>query len=308
MDNLFTIIGTESYLVRQEINKILTKLEANEDNTIVFDMEEQTIYELVEELQTIPFLEDKKIIVVNNPNFLDKELEYRGLIEYMKNPLDTSFLIINALNNKWNKHNKHIETLELYTKIIRTKEVESLEEYARNYIEENNMNIDDKCLGEILSRVSDVGILINELEKLYLYKLNEKITLNDINMLVSKSLEDDVYELSHAFLNKDKKRVFSIYSNLLNHNEDSIRIMNVLIRKFIEILNTKLLISQNQTKDEIAAYFNVKPGRAYYMIKNANEIDFQTLKKNIDDLANLDYEIKSGKIDKNLGLEMFLLK
>ena len=308
MDNLITVMGSCDFLVKDKLDELLNTLEANDDNFTVYDLEENSFFQMIEDLNTFPFFGDKKIILANNPVFLEENNGYDDLINYLKKPLETSFLIINASNIKWSKQNKYCKALELYTRIIDIKEAESKEEYALMYLEKNQTTIDKDALEELLNRVSDINLLCNEINKLVLYKDHQNICLEDVCLLVSNSIEDDVYELSTAFLEKNKKRAFEIYQNLTAHNEDPIGIMNVLIRKFIEILNTKLLVNKNATKEEVAKYFNVSAGRAYYMIKAAKKISLEDLKKNIDNLSKLDFDIKSGNIDKNLGLEMFLLR
>jgi DNA polymerase-3 subunit delta len=61
------------------------------------------------------------------------------------------------------------------------------------------------------------------------------------------------------------------------------------------------------SKDDIATYFKVKPGRAYYMIEAAKKINDNTIKNLIERITKLDFDIKSGKIDKKLGLQLFIL-
>lgn len=308
MDNLITVMGSCDFLVKEKIDELLNALEANDDNYTVYDLEENSFLEMIEDLNTFPFFGDKKIILANNPVFLEENSGYDDLINYLKKPLETSYLIINASNIKWSKQNKYCKALELYTRIIEIKDAESKKDYALMYLKKNQTTIDDNALEELLNRVSDVNLLCNEIDKLSLYKDHHNICLEDVCLLVSKSIEDDVYELSTAFLENNKKRAFEIYQNLIAHNEDSIGIMNVLIRKFIEILNTKLLVNKKATKEDVAKYFNVSLGRAYYMIKAAKNISLDDLKKSIDNISKLDFDIKAGNIDKNLGLEMFLLR
>ena len=46
----------------------------------------------------------------------------------------------------------------------------------------------------------------------------------------------------------------------------------------------------------------------YYMIKNAKSSSMKKIKDNLELLNQLEYDIKSGKIDQSLGLELYLLK
>ena len=57
-----------------------------------------------------------------------------------------------------------------------------------------------------------------------------------------------------------------------------------------------------------AQIFDVKPGRAYYMVKACQTISLERIKRNINSLLDIDYRIKSGQLDKSIALELFLLK
>ena len=85
------------------------------------------------------------------------------------------------------------------------------------------------------------------------------------------------------------------------------RIISAISNKLEEILYTKILINRRMSKDEIASYFKVKSGRAYYMMEAARKIKEENLKSLIKRVSDLDYNIKSGKIDKKLGLQLFIL-
>jgi len=84
--------------------------------------------------------------------------------------------------------------------------------------------------------------------------------------------------------------------------------IGVLMNKFQEILLTKELLREKKTFEDVMKYFAASKGRVYYMMKNAKEIDDNSLFQTIVRLEKLDYEIKSGLVDKNLGFEVFMLK
>ena len=60
---------------------------------------------------------------------------------------------------------------------------------------------------------------------------------------------------------------------------------------------------------EIANELGVKEGRVKINLRNAktNHLKPESLLKVVDDLYQLDYQIKSGKIDKFFGFELFIL-
>jgi DNA polymerase-3 subunit delta len=63
-----------------------------------------------------------------------------------------------------------------------------------------------------------------------------------------------------------------------------------------------------RNQKDIQKHFKVSRGRAYYMVKNARDVTKAQLDRYLNRLSDLDVAIKSGKTDKQLGLEMFLLQ
>ena len=69
------------------------------------------------------------------------------------------------------------------------------------------------------------------------------------------------------------------------------------------------LDSRYMSVSEIANELGVKEGRVKINLRNAksNRLKPESLLKVVDDLYQLDYQIKSGKIDKFFGFELFIL-
>ena len=57
----------------------------------------------------------------------------------------------------------------------------------------------------------------------------------------------------------------------------------------------------------IAKLFGFSSGRAYYLVRDAKSIELSKLERYLEQLADLDYDSKSGKIDPRLGFELFIL-
>jgi DNA polymerase-3 subunit delta len=82
----------------------------------------------------------------------------------------------------------------------------------------------------------------------------------------------------------------------------------MLINKFQEMYNVSILLKGGMSQNDIAALFNVSSGRAYYMVRNAKSSSLSKIKSNLEDLVQLEADIKSGRIKDDLGLELFFLK
>jgi DNA polymerase-3 subunit delta len=127
--------------------------------------------------------------------------------------------------------------------------------------------------------------------------------------MITKPLDNDVYQLISAFLINHTKEVFSIYKDLKVVSKIQVSfLVSLLLNKFQEMYNVSILLKGGMSQNDIAALFNVSQGRAYYMVKNAKSSNLGKIKANLEDLVKLDADIKSGKIKEDLGLELFFLK
>ena len=85
-------------------------------------------------------------------------------------------------------------------------------------------------------------------------------------------------------------------------------ILGMISSTFVDMITITKLMKMGHSQNDIAKFFNVSPGRAYYMIKNAKSFKPVDLENYVEKLANLDYKIKSGQIDKNIGLDLLIIQ
>ena len=162
------------------------------------------------------------------------------------------------------------------------------------------------CIKLIERAGSNLSNLISECDKIFLYKADEKnITEEDIENLVFKNIEDNIFELTNAVMNKDKKKIINIYKDLILMGEEEIKLIVMLANQFRMILQVKLMVKNGYKERDMATIIKEHP----YRVKLAMQSNFKIneLENYLIKLEELDYSIKSGKLDKSFGFEMFLL-
>ena len=151
-------------------------------------------------------------------------------------------------------------------------------------------------------------MLVNETQKLVLYaEGTRKVDIDIVKRVVTKNVEDNVYEITNMLLEDNRSKALEIYNDLVMHSEDPLRILGILATKYREILHTKLLIKEGKDKGDIADYFNASSGRTFFIMKNARGVSTELVLKHLKTLEDIDYKIKTGQIDKKIGLELFIL-
>lgn len=313
MENNLTILyGDNEYLLNERLEELIKQTNIEEFNINHYDLLENLQEDALEDLMTVSFFSDTKVVVVKNIEVLLKETDnvIKTWINYLKkpNPDVYLFIILKQLVPQTNDLGKalfnycYIEKVDDMTK-------EMYPVYIKNYLKTLDFQITDDASLELLNRVDyNLLHLKQELEKLTLYKFSEQqINIKDVKQLVSRNLEENIYELINNLLISNNHKTIEIYYDLLSRSEDPIRIMNSISNKIRQLIHTKLLLQQGYSQEELREHFNISSGQAYYLIKDANKSSMELLEDMLKRLSKLDYNIKVGKIDKTIGLEMFIL-
>ncbi len=318
-DNIFLFYGNDSYIIKAKTNQIIAKNHIDDFNVTTYDMEEINVEDAINDASTIPFMSDKKVIIVKNAYFLSNEKKLKkeinhnidSLKRYLDHPVDDSIVIIHAPYSKLDERKAITKLVKSKTKVEECKPLkdQDLRGWIKRQLGKNDIGIDPDAMNELLKRVeNNTEVLVSEVGKLILYAEGKrKVDIDIIKRVITKNVEDNVYEITNMLLENKRGRALEIYNDLVMHSEDPLRILGILVNKYREILHTKLLIKQGKDKADIASYFNATSGRTYYMMKNARSVSSDLVLRQLKTLEDIDYKIKTGQIDKKIGLELFIL-
>ncbi|MGM9969158.1 MAG: DNA polymerase III subunit delta [Anaeroplasma sp.] len=305
------IVTTDDYQAGEnKIEEIRNSL-LGEFDLSQYDLEDDGFYSIIDELSTISLFDSPKFVVVRSGELIcdlsDKAIN--ELCTIMNDITSENVLVIFSTkivdykNEKFQKIKKYSSHIDIRIKNI------PLDQYAQKTLENDGYEITPQALALLVSYSMNMSSLRNNIEILECYKLDTKKILDkDILLLIQKPLDDNIYQLIEAVLNNDKKQIFIFYNDLKILNIQPSYLISLLINKFQELYNVKILIKSNLGQADISDLFNVSSGRAYYMIKNAKKASLDEIKSNLKYLNDLEIKIKSGLCDQALGLELYFLK
>ena len=315
MDNLYLIYGIEDYIIDEAIKKIITDNNIIDDNIIKYNLDEVNVSLALEEASTVSMFDSKKLVICEGCTFLTgenkKEINHDidSLIKYINNPFTDVFLVFVVRKEKLDDRKKIVKELKKNSTVIEAQKKENynLNNYIIDYVNKNGYNMSKNACIKLIERAgNNLSNLISECYKIFLYKDDEKnITEEDIENLVFKNIEDNIFELTNAVMNKDKKKIINIYKDLILMGEEEIKLIVMLANQFRMILQVKLMVKNGYKERDMATIIKEHP----YRVKLAMQSNFKIneLENYLIKLEELDYSIKSGKLDKSFGFEMFLL-
>lgn len=311
---LYILYGLQYPVIKKRINKILKENldQIDEFNLIKLDNDNCSVDDVILEGSMLPLGYGKKAVVVDNVSFLKKgakKEDIEKILEFLKtcdNSIDMFFIVRSDSIDDNSPICKYIlENGQIMKFVELTKD--EWPKYVKKYFKDKDVVVSDEAIKELISRIDgDLTRFINEADKLINYKNN--ISLSDVCLMVSKPLEDDAFQMSNALIRGDNATALSIFRDLrLLGNKNVDYLIPMLAKQFRFIFQVSYLYSEGLDKDEIARELSANPYRVKITLNSVRRFSIKNIVSIIDELYYLDYQIKSGQIDRFYGIELFLI-
>jgi len=262
-------------------------------NLSVFTTDNLVDTEVLKSLNTLPFLNDKRLVIIKEIDVKKNEKLIKALKEYLKKPNDSTVLVIDE------KINSAFKTLEKEENVCVVDcsrvEIAILRKFVLTECDKQNIQIDLQAVNKLIEFTnSDMSKLSLEINKLVNLKLNDKnIEVEDIENNVSKSEEYQIFELTNALMRKDADKALFIVEDIIIGKKNVSSILGLIYNHFRRMFYVK--ISKNLS--ETASLLNVKEFALMKIREQNTGFSAKKLKDILELCKNTDYSIKSGKLD-----------
>ena len=307
----YLLYGLENFFIEKEIKNIINNGKFDDISISRYDLENDLLSNIIDDANTISLFDSNKLIIVDNAFVFSrttKKIDNIELLEeYLQNSnKDTTIVFIDIQEN--------IDSIKKIVKSIKSngvvKEFNPLKNINTTVKEMfNDYKIDSSTLDYFINRVgSNLEIISSEIDKLKLYKLDNKIiTKEDINNICTENINVDIFKFVDDIINKNKKDAIKTYRELLKINEEPIKIIAILASKFRLMYQACTLTKKGLTEDKISEILGVHKYPVHLAIIAGYKYNQELILKYLNDLADLDIGIKTGSKDKDLALELFIL-
>lgn len=305
------LISGESYLLTNEkINDIV----GLSKNVTFFDLSQNSLVEVLIEAGYVSMFDEEKFIVVKNANFFGAEKQNEKdtelLINYMEHPSENSTLIF-VCNEKLDLRKKITKIIkEKYNLII----IPSLKYYeienrVMEYFKKNGFNISMDVVKYIVQNgLNNYDLIMSEVEKIMLF-YNEPgtISFDDVTHLTSKNINTNNFLFVDAVVEGNLKKSFELLNDLKMMKVEPTVIFTLLARDFRIMLQIKKLLDLGKREYEIMTELGLQDWQFTKYLDKAFPFKIKELESILVKLADIDLNIKTGKIDKFMALELFIL-
>ncbi len=312
--------GTESFLIEERIKKYIERLPAKEDdiNLSLYDLSETKIETLIEDAETFPFAYEEKIIIGKKAYFfsaqkLDNvEHDLTRLEQYLISPAPYTTIIFWLPFDKLDERRKVVKLLKEKGEVVKFSSLTNIElqKWVNDYGKRVGVTFSKKGVEELIILTnSNIDLMVNEIEKIAIYIENNEIADEKIvDKLVARTIETEVFNFIEQLAEKNYRLALQMLKDLELNKEEPIKILALIARQIQIIWQVKMFKKIGHTEAQIAKQLNLHPFAVKIAAKQSNNFSKAQLETIINWLAEFDYQMKTGQIDKNLALELLLFK
>lgn len=314
-------VGQFEWLKKDILKKI--GYDPSDLNYSYFDMKEASYDEVELDLVSLPFFADEKIVILDHlldlttakkRNLTDEDL--KQFENYLENPSESTRLVIFA-EGKLDSKRRLVKLLKRDAQIIEatTPKEQDLKRYFSSQAQELGLHFVGDSLDQLLLKSGyDFGELQKNLALLRAYKEDGQITLEDIEEVVPKSLQDNIFDLTQMILKRQIDQARNLVKDLRLQGEDEIKLIAILLGQFRMFSQVKIFSEEGQSESQIVASLSelsgrkVNPYQVKFALRDSRRLSLSFLKQAMTTFIETDYAIKSGTYEKDYLFDLALLK
>jgi len=291
-------------------------------NTTVLSGKSLTLAELHHACDAIPFLAEKRLIIVEG--WLTRLTARRGqelstsqremleaLAEYLPRLPETTRLVF--VEEKSLPAGHPIVKLAQreargYVKRFDPPDAKRLPHWIEERVRMRGGEIEPRAAHELAAIVgADLRLLDQEIVKLVTYTNRERpITKTDIEILVPYSQDAVIFDMVDALGRRDGRAAAQTLHRLLDGGDHPLALMGMIVRQFRLLLQVEELKTGGATPQDVAKALNIHPFPARKLYNQATHFTAAQLEKVYRYLLDTDVEIKTGKIEAEVALDLLV--
>lgn len=323
LQSLYLLYGEELYLLESNLKRIRNLFGECVKGINYIMIDEQNISEIISDIETPSFGYEKKLIIARNTGLFKKEGKRKTgdnakIKDKLADYIEENIKIINESVVLVFVEEEADSKSVIYKAIEKNGIVCKFDFQKPNQIEQRikaicnayKVNIDLQTMRYFIECCgTNMQDLINEIRKLIEYAgENGTIKKEDIDKLSIKKLESVIFDLTDDLGKKDITGALQVLQNLIYAKEPLAKILVTLYNHFKKLYITKMALNTNK---DLASSLNLKPNQMFLTTKYKVQSKYfkeKDLRNILQDLCDLDYNFKNGKIDLQVGMETVLCR
>lgn len=323
---LYLFTGDEQLLIRQgvqQLKELVIDPKYADFNLVTLDGEECSVDQLFGALETLPFFQDRKLVIVKDAPYFkstqDKlsDTQRERLEGLLAAPAADTVLVF--LAPQTDKRKRVSKALAAHGEWVSFDKLErpDYEKWLQRQVESAGMRIaaaDIKYLADVtgyLDKESDKTLMDigTDIERLLGYAGSvPDITRTHIDEIFKKPLVYNIFMMVDCIADGQPSQALGMLKELKQDGEADIKILFMIARHYRILLRTLFYSEARLPDKDIASKAGVPPFLVKKYMTQARRITLSGIRAALEDILDADRSIKTGRMDPEIGLELLMVR
>jgi len=334
---IYLLHGEEGVLISEELRRLKTELAIDPMSIEMLEGAEVDVSQIAQAIQSTPmlFAQGQKLVIIRDlPLFKtgkadkdegdtdksdDKETETQYFVSLLENLNDDTTVIFTfEESSDWKNPRKVDKRRKFYKTIKKLGAIQEFNRFAdwdtarlsawvRERVQKEGKTITQDANQALCSIVGgQLGMMSLEIQKLVTYlgerseiKVEDVLTLTSAGQIAS-------FALVNALRDKDFASAIKALRNMLYYGENEVALLNKIVSQFRTLLQIRYLQDQKTPYGDATRIIGGHPYAIKLLFEAAKKFKLAELKDIFQILAEADYKLKTGQLDKEVILEMII--
>ncbi len=286
-------------------------------NITRLDGRSTTLKDLVAATYAMPFLADRRLVVLDDPLGALKSPADRERFKDVlgKTPGTTALVVVipRLLSTPRDRRDDKTHWLEkwvatqggrAYIREFSLPRGPQMARWIQSKAAEGGGEIEYQAAGLLASYVQDdPRLATQEIEKLLAYvNYRRPVQVDDVERLTPDGAQGDVFAMVDALGNRNGQLALQMLHRLLEI-EEPLRLYSMVVRQFRLLLLTREMLDGGHREAEIARALNLHPFVAKKLVPQCRNFDIPALETIYQKLLEIDESIKTGGVEADVAMD-----
>ena len=321
IDNSYIFCGLDEELIKEGISLVVNNTVDKsllDLNYIRLDGLTTTFDDIMNACETMPFMGDKKVVVVYRASFLKDKTDsagtktYNEILKYLKDlPPYTVLIMYYLFNDKRDtpKKSTKVKALDKVSKVVYFDKLKKDRYYKKveEVFKEKGKEIEKIELRYFAEKVqNNFDIIRREADKLIAYTGDRVIGKNDIDRLIANSSEDDIFDLIDFISQKKVEKALDLLYELLSKSDQHMLIISNIENNFKRLYEIKILVQSGARVNDISSKFKLPTFVCEKLMNQCSKFSLKQLQRLMEICLETENKIKTTGVDKNMEMELMI--
>lgn len=311
LNNVYLLHGIETYLRNQYRDKLIKALSNDGDtmNTSSYLGKNIPIGEIIDIAETMPFLAEQRLIVIEDSGLFTPKGSDDKLAEYLKNFPETTYFVFSEENvDKRSKMYKSVSANGYCASFDRMSYAD-LKKWVIISLKKDGRLITERAYELFMGWCgNDMMKIKSEMEKLVSYTYGrDSIDIDDVRAICTPRIEDKIFDMMNFMIYGKTDMAMKLYGDLLALQADPDHVLSMIIRQLRLMLHVRMMRRDSRTVKEKAKLLGVEDFVVQKLATQSDGIDRYKIENAIDFCANTVLDTRTGNLNSKIATELVIV-